>query len=136
MKRTKPTANRRADILAAALTELGERGYASASTNAIAAGAGVAKGLVFHHFGDKDALFLAVVNEAARVIDPYFADALADAPRDLIGRILVIVERKISFIADEPRASRFLIVGMADAPPALRKQALAILDRSANLLWK
>jgi AcrR family transcriptional regulator len=131
--------DRRSRILDAALTEFAERGFVSASTNAIAERAGVAKGLVFHHFSEKDALFLAVVDSITGPIERYFehtfAHAMADAPRDLIGRILVLLEKKHAFVRDEPRIARFLILGLADAPPALRKKARALLQPPADLLW-
>jgi hypothetical protein len=61
---------------------------------------------------------------------------LADAPRDLVGRILVVIEKKISFFSDEPRASRFLLVGLAGAPEPLKKQVRELLGSSESQVWK
>jgi AcrR family transcriptional regulator len=49
-------AERRAQIVRAALAVVAERGCARASASAIAAAAGVSKGLLWHYFTDKDDL--------------------------------------------------------------------------------
>ena len=49
-----PPEARRQRIVLAAVAEFARSGYAAASTNAIAQEAGVAKGLVFHHFENKE----------------------------------------------------------------------------------
>ena len=54
-------------ILAAAMDLFGRQGFAGTSVDQIAAGAGVAKGAVYHHFATKEAVFegvLAQVSEA------------------------------------------------------------------------
>lgn len=50
----------REKILNAGLREFAANGYSGASVEAIARRSGVAKGLVFHHFGTKEGLYLAV----------------------------------------------------------------------------
>ncbi|WP_195909181.1 TetR/AcrR family transcriptional regulator [Microlunatus sp. Gsoil 973] len=68
---------RRAQIVAAALEVVAERGYARASASAIATAAGVSKGLLWHYFADKDDLMKQAVvstveqigRELAREID-------------------------------------------------------------------
>jgi AcrR family transcriptional regulator len=57
---------RREAIVAAALDEFAARGLAGASTDAIAARAGVSQPYVFQLFGTKKELFLAVVRHAFR----------------------------------------------------------------------
>ncbi|EFR99585.1 TetR family transcriptional regulator, partial [Listeria seeligeri FSL N1-067] len=44
--------------------EFAEKGYQAASTNQICAKAGVSKGLIFHYFGSKEKLYIAVVSYA------------------------------------------------------------------------
>ncbi|MET7328897.1 TetR/AcrR family transcriptional regulator [Nonomuraea sp. NPDC005650] len=60
-------AKRRA-ILDAAIKVFTDQGYARASVDAIAAAAGVGKQTVYGHFGDKEQLFLAAVQEARTVV--------------------------------------------------------------------
>ena len=57
---------RRRQILAAARKLFSERGYSAVSTTAIAAEAGVARGLINHYFGTKRELYVEVVREMVR----------------------------------------------------------------------
>ena len=59
-QRRDPVATRR-KLLAAARREFADSGLAGARVDEIAARAGVNKQLVYHYFGDKDALYLAVL---------------------------------------------------------------------------
>ncbi len=59
-QRRNPQATRR-KLLVAARREFAARGLAGARVDEIAARAGVNKQLVYHYFGDKDALYLAVL---------------------------------------------------------------------------
>ena len=51
-------------ILEAATDEFARKGYGSARVDAIAAAAGVNKRMLYHYYGNKDALFLAVLEGA------------------------------------------------------------------------
>ncbi|MFB9263965.1 TetR family transcriptional regulator [Bradyrhizobium erythrophlei] len=59
-KRRDPVATRK-KLLTAARREFAQNGLAGARVDEIAARAGVNKQLVYHYFGDKDALYLAVL---------------------------------------------------------------------------
>jgi AcrR family transcriptional regulator len=50
-----------ASILAAAVKEFTDKGYSGARIDAIAARAGANKRMIYHYFGDKEALYLAVL---------------------------------------------------------------------------
>jgi AcrR family transcriptional regulator len=62
----KTQAERREEILAAALEEFAEHGYQGGSTEGIAARAGISQPYVFRLFGTKKELFKAVVNRCFR----------------------------------------------------------------------
>ncbi|WP_038387256.1 TetR/AcrR family transcriptional regulator, partial [Bradyrhizobium elkanii] len=55
----------RAAIVKAARRIFGERGFAAATMDDIAAGARVAKGAVYHHFATKEAVFEAVFEQVS-----------------------------------------------------------------------
>jgi AcrR family transcriptional regulator len=59
--RAEKSAARRESILAAALDEFSARGFAAARLDDIACKAGVAKGTIYLHFADKEALFQELV---------------------------------------------------------------------------
>lgn len=112
-------------ILEAALVEFSARGYEAASTNAIAAAAGVAKGLVFHHFGSKEQLFTALFDvELQRFADGVFAN-FDTSSTDLFERLHQFSMRKIELAQQHPRTAEFLLIALSEAPPALR-QTLAV----------
>ena len=56
-----PEADRRRQFIAVTIDCLAELGYVRTTLAQIAARAGVSPGLVAHYFGDKDALYLAVL---------------------------------------------------------------------------
>jgi AcrR family transcriptional regulator len=65
-------AETRARLLDAARSVFAERGYHAASLDLVSEGAGCTKGAVYHHFGSKEGLFLAL-------LDQQVADRLAQA---------------------------------------------------------
>jgi AcrR family transcriptional regulator len=93
---TERTEQRKAEarerIVAAALDQLAEGGYASATMQAVAARAGVATGSVYRHFPSKSDLFAEVFRRASsREIDA-FARAVEDDGRSASERVAAATE--------------------------------------------
>ncbi len=114
-------AERMPQILAAALEEFAERGYAGASMAATAARAGVTKGLIYHYFPGKADLFKAVVRSC---VQPVFSEAerliaAFQGPRAELLRGLI--ELAYSRVATERRERILfkLILAEADRFPEL-----------------
>lgn len=61
--RSEMIAETRAKLLAAARHAFGTEGYAAASMDDFTAGAGLTRGALYHHFGDKKGLLRAVIAE-------------------------------------------------------------------------
>ena len=59
----------RASLLATARTVFSERGYADTSMDDLTAQAGLTRGALYHHFGDKKGLLLAVVEQIDAEMD-------------------------------------------------------------------
>lgn len=84
-------AETRASLIAAAREAFGTIGYAAASMDDLTAAAGLTRGALYHHFGDKKGLFAAVIDQidaemtirlravSARAADPWtgFRDSCA-----------------------------------------------------------
>ncbi len=65
-KRTRDPEQKRARLMAVARRLFAERGFASTTTADIARRAGVSEGIVFHHFGSKAQLLVAVAADYGR----------------------------------------------------------------------
>ncbi len=70
--------DRRQRILDAALQVFSRRGYKDATVDEIAAASGTSKGGVYFHFPNKEAIFLALLDQTAARLRDKIADALAD----------------------------------------------------------
>lgn len=91
---------READILDAATRLFASSGFHATSTRKIAAEAGVSEGTVFHYFGTKNALLLAI-------LDSFYED-LTDSAREGIEeimntreRLLFVARNHIRFLLDQ-----------------------------------
>ncbi|GAB6090584.1 TetR/AcrR family transcriptional regulator [Spirochaeta dissipatitropha] len=122
-------------ILQASIREFAVHGYAKASTNSIMGEAGMAKGLLFHHFSSKQKLYLAclqnVLAETQEQVDLF----LQDMPDDLFERLAAFLKWKQQLAAREPLIFRFLY-SIAGLPPSLRAETDSMLNgwRKSNSL--
>jgi AcrR family transcriptional regulator len=119
--RAERAAERRAAIVAAALDEFVARGFTATRLDDVAKRAGVAKGTIYLHFKDKEALFeelirTAIVPVVARITTPppaagsirdalekfanTFIDEVANTPRADIIRLIVAEGPRFPAIAD------------------------------------
>ena len=109
------------DILAAALEEFFQQGFAAARLDAIAERAGIAKGTIYLYFDSKEALFEAAVRS---IVGPIFAqlesftvapqgsaaDMLRAMLRTFYGQVVATERRRILrlLIAEGPRFPRLV----------------------------
>jgi AcrR family transcriptional regulator len=88
--RQERAAERRQAILAAALDEFSESGFAAARLDDVARRAGVAKGTIYLHCRDKESLFQAIVREMLLpLVGSMQALGAADLPMQALGARLV-----------------------------------------------
>ena len=77
-------AQRRGAILAAARRAFARHGYEAATVRVLEAETGLSRGAIFHHFRDKEALFLALAeDDAARTAEVVAQSGLVQVMRDL-----------------------------------------------------
>jgi len=100
--RAQKSAARREAILAAALDEFSAQGFAAARLDDVARRAGVAKGTIYLHFRDKEALFQELIRS---VLSPFVGTLEVALKRDVPVRVIVgeVVEL---FIAEVYRTRR------------------------------
>src|SRR2546430_6114637 len=85
-------ARAREAILTAAIDQLAEGGYASATVHAVAARAGVATGTVYNHFPSKSHLFAEVFRRASQREVEAFAEVAAHPGWGVSERVAAAVE--------------------------------------------
>ncbi|MFZ2512606.1 MAG: helix-turn-helix domain-containing protein [Gordonia sp. (in: high G+C Gram-positive bacteria)] len=80
-------AARRREILDGARHCFAEYGYDGATVNRLEEATGLSRGAIFHHFKDKEALFLALAREdAERMADVAAEEGLVQVMRDMLAR--------------------------------------------------
>jgi AcrR family transcriptional regulator len=115
----RPSTAARARIVEAAIAEFSARGFEAASTNTIAREANVAKGLLFHHFGSKEDLYLAIIEHLTdRITEEVFA--IDPMPSDLFERLHAFAVQKLRIFQRDPAAFQLLMTS-TDAPAPLRE---------------
>jgi AcrR family transcriptional regulator len=78
---------RRREILAAARRAFARHGYEGATVRRLEEETGLSRGAIFHHFRDKDSLFLAVAeDDAATMVATVARHGLVQVMRDLLAR--------------------------------------------------
>ncbi len=116
------SALKRATILSAGRDLFLSSGYQGTSVDQIAALAEVSKQTVYKHFGDKQELLLAIVNDALdSTVSPFHARIaeLADT-NDLDNDLIALAEDYLRQVLQEPVVQlRRLVVGEANRLPAL-----------------
>jgi AcrR family transcriptional regulator len=130
-------AETRAKLIAVARRAFGTVGYAGASMDDFTREAGLTRGALYHHFGDKKGLLEAVVREIDAEMSARLCKVQSDAPTDWQG----FVDENVAYIemALEPEIQRIMF---RDAPAVLGDLTLwpstsgcvAQLSRSLNQL--
>jgi AcrR family transcriptional regulator len=107
-------AETRAKLVGAARQAFGEVGYAEASMDDFTAAAGLTRGALYHHFGDKKGLLEAVIAEIDAEMNERLCAISAKAPNRWQG----FVDENIAYIemAMEPEIQRIML---RDGPAVL-----------------
>lgn len=121
---TDRTAATRAALIAAGRALFIERGYAATGTPDLVAAAGVTRGALYHHFADKAALFLAVVEAEARDVATEIEAATTAGLKP--AEALRAGGRAFLDAMARPGRTRLLLV---EAPSVLDPETLARIDR-------
>jgi AcrR family transcriptional regulator len=90
---------RRAQIMAAAIDTIAERGYGQASLARIAEAAGTSKGVIIYHFGGKDELIRELAAELVARGAAYMRPRI-EAEQTGMGMLRAYIESNLAFMAE------------------------------------
>ncbi|MDO5544660.1 MAG: TetR/AcrR family transcriptional regulator [Eubacteriales bacterium] len=118
MKQEEKSQKSRAHILQHAFAEFAERGYLGASVNTICAAGKISKGLLYHYYADKDALYLACVEKCYQELTAALSDVLD------IGTVTPdrYFEVRLNFFALHPMHQRLFCDTVVNPPRHLYRE--------------
>lgn len=94
-------------LVTAALEEFSAKGYDNASINAILAAAGMSKGQFYHHFGNKEGLYLAVVELLLHRKRAHFLAHPVSPGADVFATLQAQLVAGVAFAREDPALDRF-----------------------------
>ncbi|MEN4196731.1 TetR/AcrR family transcriptional regulator [Serratia sp. CY70267] len=127
--RTEMIEETRQKLVAAARRQFGSVGYAETVMDDLTAQAGLTRGALYHHFGDKKGLFLAVVQAIDAEMDAHLADITASTADDW--EAFAARCRGYLIMMTEPQAQRILL---RDSPSVLGAEYLRA-SKLACISW-
>ncbi len=92
----------RSHILSVCMSEFAEQGYKKASTNNIVKALAIPKGSIFYWFGNKDGLYLYLVDLSVQRFVEAFADAAQDWPTEILARLRMLIASSFTFLERNP----------------------------------
>ena len=123
-------------ILEHAMVEFAKHGYDNASTNTISKAANLSKGLIFHYFGSKEALFRSAIEEALARINKTFQDQFSYQSRDLFERLTELMTYKALVLRNPDPAIAFITTLGLDENHDLRTQVRQVQEDFNNELYQ
>lgn len=128
MKKEEKTERTKKRILAAAIQEFGIHGYEGAKLNAICE-SGIPKGLLYHNFKNKDALYLACVEDCFKKFTGYLRDA------DIGNDLEKYMRTRMAFFRENKPEARIFFDAVLQPPEKLYGQ-ICVLKAEFDALNK
>jgi TetR/AcrR family transcriptional regulator len=120
-------------ILQAAETEFANRGFARARLEDIAEPVGITRAAIIYHFGDKQALYAAVLEATFKALAERIRAALeANAPH--AERVEQLIGAWVDYAAERPTLARLFIREVADSPRELAPELRHLVDPMFSLV--
>lgn len=102
-----PTEARRASLIAAALALAAERSPAEVTTADLARAVGITQGAVFRHFENKEAIWLAAIDQAHQTLLARLRVA-ADAQAQPLPALQAVFQAHVQFVVEHPGVPRVI----------------------------
>lgn len=128
---SKPATRER--ILEAALDVFARKGYHGASVDDIVRASGTSKGAVYHHFPNKEAVFLALVDDFTRQLAAAVAEAVA-ARHGALAKVEGALGAALATFARSQRLARLILLEAVSLGALYEAKRAEIHDRFAALI--
>jgi AcrR family transcriptional regulator len=103
-------------LLVAARSLFATAGYHAAGTHELVALASVSRGALYHHFGDKEGLFEAVLRQVSHELSERAARSVARYSGDPWRQLMLALRSYLELVAGSPEAQRIVLI---DGPAVL-----------------
>ena len=120
-------------ILDAALIVFSRKGFHDTRIDDIADEAQSSKGGVYFHFSGKEQLFLALIDEFARLLEERLTRSIATEPRG-IRRVEAALQAGLSVFGEYNRLAKIFLLQAVGLGQTFETKRLEILDRFAGLI--
>ena len=120
-------------ILQAALQVFAQKGYHRAAVDDIVHASSTSKGAVYHHFPNKEALFLALVDEFSARLAEAIAEAIGDA-HGALGKVEAALTAGLYTFARHRDLARILLLESVSLGAAYEAKRAEVHGRFADLI--
>ena len=120
-------------ILDAALEVFARKGYHRASVDDIVRASATSKGAVYHHFPNKEAVFLALVDDFAARLAGAVAATIA-VRQGALARVEGALVAALSTFADDERLARLILLEAVSLGPVYQAKRAEVAGRFAALI--
>jgi AcrR family transcriptional regulator len=122
------------ELYEATLNEFAEMNFDDASLNNILKEANMSKGSLYHNFGDKFGLYLALMDMIVRKKNTFFSDAMKTRPKetDFFLTIKQIIKATIEFMRADERLYQVLNHNL-EASEEFKRQLIEIFPHNPSL---
>ncbi|MFL1676818.1 TetR/AcrR family transcriptional regulator [Paenibacillus dendritiformis] len=119
-------------LLQAALSEFSLKGYEAASTNRIIQSAGVSKGILFHYYGDKQSLYMAVVRHCLDFVMEAMGREMEHMADDVFEALVQLSAAKRKLFLEHAPIFGVLRSACASPPKTLRQELKQMQQQMEN----
>ena len=133
MKQSEKSAAARQRILDAAMADFAANGYGGTSLNSICETHGISKGLLYHHFKDKDTVYLLCVKTCFDQLTLYLKEIAGSLHGPLEEQLSQYFDARLRFFAANPLCMGIFADAMFRPPAALAQQIRELRQPFDNL---
>jgi AcrR family transcriptional regulator len=120
-------------ILSAALEVFARKGYHRAIVDDIVRASATSKGAVYHHFPNKEAVFLALVDDFAARLATEVAGAIA-ARQGALAKVEAALVAALGTFADNEGLARLILLEAVSLGPVYQQKRAQVTERFAALI--